>query len=367
MRLRFYRHLLATIRAVRYKKINRARLLFGLCIACCLLFYILFFVILADGTIIDYQYLGAVDESVLKNRVDFHEVMIDRVCSKTTARCYNIFDRKLSKEGAVEVVERQLFVEGFAEDSDTAVRLIAPRGELFDDSDTRIWQIDHFDIRSQYVAGMLVAPFLVSALSTDSSDVGKTVLEIGLGGGSFDMFLHKLKPKVNITAIELDSVVVETAKKWFGVVEEENHRVIVQDGLEYLKEASKRGKKSDVIALDACDEAIRSPCPAKVFRDVEVIERLKNALTPTGCLIVNVLSEDADETPTSAQKIANLFYSVFPTCIRMKMVKETNVILLCMPYAISNVRQQITFYNSRLKTVTSYLKLDNIFDKISIA
>ncbi|CAJ0591546.1 unnamed protein product [Cylicocyclus nassatus] len=146
--------------------------------------------------------------------------------TKTTARCYNIFDRKLSKEGTVELVERQLFVEGFAEDSDTAVRLIAPRGELFDDSDTRIWQIDHLDIRSQYV---------------------------------------------NITAIELDSVVVETAKKWFGVIEEENHHVIVQDGLEYLKEAkqSKRGERSDVIALDACDEAIRSPCPAKVFRDVE--------------------------------------------------------------------------------------------------
>ncbi|CAJ0600983.1 unnamed protein product [Cylicocyclus nassatus] len=124
--------------------------------------------------------------------------------TKTTARCYNIFDRKLSKEGTVKVVERQLFVEGFAEDSDTAVRLIAPR------------------------------------------------------------------------------VVVETAKKWFGVLEEENHRVIVQDGLEYLKEASKCGERSDVIALDACDEAIRSPCPAKVFRDVEVIERLRNALTRTG-------------------------------------------------------------------------------------
>ncbi|VDN30796.1 unnamed protein product [Cylicostephanus goldi] len=128
---------------------------------------------------------------------------------------------------------------------------------------------------------MLVAPFLVSALSADSSDMGKTVLEIGLGGGSFDMFLHKLKPKVNITAVELDSVVFETAKKWFGVIEEENHRVIVQDGLEYLQESSRR-EKFDVIALDACDEAIKSPCPAKVFRNVEVIERLKNALAPTG-------------------------------------------------------------------------------------
>ncbi|CAJ0606967.1 unnamed protein product [Cylicocyclus nassatus] len=141
--------------------------------------------------------------------------------TKTTARCYNIFYRKLSKKGTVEVVERQLFVEGSAEDSDTAVRLIA--------------------------------------------------LE------------------VNITAIELDSVVVETARKWFGVIEEENHRVIVQDGLEYLKEASKR-ERPDVIALDACDEAIRSPCPAKVFRDVEVIERLRNALTPTGLVLTLYVS-----------------------------------------------------------------------------
>ncbi|EPB65598.1 hypothetical protein ANCCEY_15335, partial [Ancylostoma ceylanicum] len=44
------------------------------------------------------------------------------------------------------------------------------------------------------VAGMLVAPFLVSSLTLDSPDNGKTVLEIGLGGGSFDMNLHKWKP-----------------------------------------------------------------------------------------------------------------------------------------------------------------------------
>ncbi|VDM65755.1 unnamed protein product [Strongylus vulgaris] len=94
---------------------------------------------------------------------------------------------------------------------------------------------------------------------------------------------------LNITVVEMDSTITEIAKKWFDVVEEENHRLIVEDGLAFLVEAGKRGEKFDVIALDACDEAIKSPCPSKVFRNVEVIEKFKLALTSTGLLRLSCL------------------------------------------------------------------------------
>ncbi|KIH53113.1 hypothetical protein ANCDUO_16768 [Ancylostoma duodenale] len=93
----------------------------------------------------------------------------------------------------------------------------------------------------QRVAGMLVAPFLVSSLTLNSPDIGKTVLEIGLGGGSFDMNLHKWKPNVNISVVELDSTVADIAKRWFGVEEKKNRHTIVQDGLDYLDQALKQG------------------------------------------------------------------------------------------------------------------------------
>ncbi|KAK6009513.1 hypothetical protein OSTOST_25550, partial [Ostertagia ostertagi] len=84
---------------------------------------------------------------------------------------------------------------------------------------------------------MVAAPFLMSSLSLDSDDRGKQVLEIGLGGGTFDMGLHEYKPYVNITALDIDELAVKVAKKWFGVVDSEYHHSIVQDGVVFLENA----------------------------------------------------------------------------------------------------------------------------------
>ncbi|EPB67006.1 hypothetical protein ANCCEY_13907 [Ancylostoma ceylanicum] len=111
--------------------------------------------------------------------------------------------------------------------------------------------------------------------------------------------------RVNISVVELDSTVADIAKKWFGVEEVKNRHTIVQDGLVYLQEALKQGVKFDVIVLDACDEAIRAPCPAKVFRTVKVIENFKKALTSSGCLIVNILSNDYSSAESSSQESVN--------------------------------------------------------------
>ncbi|RCN53272.1 hypothetical protein ANCCAN_00332 [Ancylostoma caninum] len=368
MRFSIARPVLAVIKSIRQKKNCRIRFFLGACIVCSLLVYIIFFVLLTDDWIIDDQYVNAVDESVLKKRVDFREVAIDRRCSKRTSRCYSVFDRKISEGGRnfEEIVERHLLIDGYSDDSDTVVRLVPPGGESFDRSDTRIWNVDHSDIRSQYVGGMLVAPFLVSSLTLDSPDIGKSVLEIGLGGGSFDMNLHKWKPNVNISVIELDSTVADIAKKWFGVEEEKNRHTIVQDGLDYLEQALKQGVTFDVIVLDACDEAIRAPCPAEVFRSAKVIRNFKKALKSSGCLIVNILSNDNPEAKSSSAEIVQLYSSIFPSCIRMRMTKEINIILACVPYSIADVRQQISFYNNRLKSVISHLKLDRILDNVVV-
>ncbi|RCN46447.1 hypothetical protein ANCCAN_07535 [Ancylostoma caninum] len=42
---------------------------------------------------------------------------------------------------------------------------------------------------------MIVAPFFLGSLTLDANNEGKKVLEIGLGGGGFDMTLSKWKPE----------------------------------------------------------------------------------------------------------------------------------------------------------------------------
>uniref|UniRef100_A0A7I4YV57 PABS domain-containing protein n=1 Tax=Haemonchus contortus TaxID=6289 RepID=A0A7I4YV57_HAECO len=366
MRLTCRRSLRQFCNFIRNKKSYNLRCFSITCILACLLVYTIVYVILFDRTVIDTQYVNAVDESVLNNRVDFHEVSIVRSCSNLTRRCYSVRDRKMLSDNGEEIVERHLLVDGFTDDSDTVVRLIPPNGETFDTSDTRIWVVDHSTIRSDYVAAMLVAPFLMTSLSLDSKDSGKHVLGIGLGGGSFDMALHKMKREVNITIVELDPVVVDIAQSWFGVMESKNHHVIVDDGLKFVEKASKSGAKFDVIVLDACDEAIKSPCPPATFRNKNVIEMMKGVLTPTGSLLVNILSEDGDGVPSSVLEIVSLFASVFPACVQMKMVREVNVILACVPYSISNIRQQLNFYNSRLATIAEKFKFAKLLEGVSL-
>lgn len=46
------------------------------------------------------------------------------------------------------------------------------------------------------IAGMLTAPFITNIFSLQETNLNKSVVEIGLGGGSLDMALHGLKPQV---------------------------------------------------------------------------------------------------------------------------------------------------------------------------
>jgi spermidine synthase len=75
-----------------------------------------------------------------------------------------------------------------------------------------------------------------------------SILEIGSGGGRTAWYLHRFLPKVQITSVELDPVVVELSRKYFGIKDEPNFRVIARDGRMFLSDSKSR---YDVILIDA--------------------------------------------------------------------------------------------------------------------
>lgn len=56
--------------------------------------------------------------------------------------------------------------------------------------------------------------------------------------------------KVEIDAVEIDPKIVNVAKEWFGLKEDEKTRIYIDDGLKFINEASKNGKKWDVVIID---------------------------------------------------------------------------------------------------------------------
>ena len=74
------------------------------------------------------------------------------------------------------------------------------------------------------------------------------VLVVGLGGGSLPSLLRKHFPRLVIDVVDIDPVVVEVAKKFFGFREDAAMRVVVDDGRHYLQQYRDR---YDIIFLDA--------------------------------------------------------------------------------------------------------------------
>jgi spermidine synthase len=64
----------------------------------------------------------------------------------------------------------------------------------------------------------------------------KRILMLGLGGGTVANILSKKLPEAQIVSVELDPVMIDVAKKYFGLDSVKNHRVIEADALRVVVE-----------------------------------------------------------------------------------------------------------------------------------
>ena len=111
---------------------------------------------------------------------------------------------------------------------------------------------------------------------------------IGLGGGSFTGLIHRALPEVRIDAIEIDPVVVEAARRYFGLVEDEKYRVHIADGAAFVRDTRMR---YDLILADA---GVADGIPEHHTTD-PFFSALRERLTPDGVLIVNLGLDDRSE------------------------------------------------------------------------
>src|SRR5262249_19824354 len=62
----------------------------------------------------------------------------------------------------------------------------------------------------------------------------KSMLMVGLGGGSVSEYFLRHVPEMHVTTVELDPGVVTAAKKYFGVEEGPRHKIATGDGRVFL-------------------------------------------------------------------------------------------------------------------------------------
>jgi len=116
----------------------------------------------------------------------------------------------------------------------------------------------------------------------------KSILIIGLGGGTLPMSLEKVYPQSHIDTVEIDQAVLDVAKKWFSYKESTLQKTHILDGRIFTKRQLIKGKRYDLIILDA----FNGDYIPEHMMTVEFLNEIKRLMNEDGLLISNTFSDN---------------------------------------------------------------------------
>ncbi|RNA39942.1 methyltransferase 13 isoform X2 [Brachionus plicatilis] len=151
------------------------------------------------------------------------------------------------------------------------------------------------------------------------------ILIIGLGGGVLTMYCKNWLKNVEIDAVEIDPKIVNVAKDWFGLKEDERTRIYVDDGLKFINKAANDGKKWDIVIIDVNSNDSTSELwgPTPEFIDTELLKNCEAITEDTGIFVMNLLCLSDKIRKSVLGKLALLWPHIFSN----KLPKNRNEIL----------------------------------------
>lgn len=189
--------------------------------------------------------------------------------------------RKPAEDGETVYISEKFGVRTLHIGSDTvqsAMRLAAPN-----------------DLELSYTRSMM--GFL---LFYENHERVKSVLVIGLGGGSVAKFVYHRMPWTKIRVIEISERVLSVARRYFAVpADDERFEVIIGDGAEFV---SRPAVCADVMLVDGYDgeSHVEAVSTLAFYRDCH------DRLNPGGMLVVNLWGGDREFNET-LQRIEQAF------------------------------------------------------------
>jgi spermidine synthase len=118
-------------------------------------------------------------------------------------------------------------------------------------------------------------------------DKPKRILVVGLGGACIQRYLHNLLSDTIIETAELDPVVLDVAKKYFNLTEDNRQKVHIGDGRAFIEKSK---DKYDIIMLDAFS-ATSIPY---MLATQEFLKNVRGHLASGGIVCANLWSHQAD-------------------------------------------------------------------------
>ena len=149
----------------------------------------------------------------------------------------------------------------------------------------------------------------------------RQVLVVGLGGGTVPSFLHKHFPSMNLDVVDIDPIVVQVAKEFFGFREDDRLRAYAEDGRKFIEQ---RPRRYDIIFLDAFGaENVPYHLATREF-----LESVRAALTPEGIVVGNIWSRSSNPLYDS---MVRTYQEVFPEVTIFHVRGVSNRIVVGVP------------------------------------
>ncbi len=187
----------------------------------------------------------------------------------------------------------------------------------------------------------------------------KDMLVVGLGGGVLVNRYKELYPNANIVSVEIDDVVADMAKKYFGYTDNnKQYETHVRDGRVFVKRALRKDRRYDFILLDA----FNSDYIPEHMMTQEYLEEVKGLLKPGGIIMANTFSSSAlfhHESATYQEVFGGLYQ------IHFKDEKTNRVIVVSnepLP-SIESLKSKVGQYQDQL--LEYGVDATRVFDAIS--
>jgi spermidine synthase len=140
----------------------------------------------------------------------------------------------------------------------------------------------------------------------------KDVLVLGCGAGSVvEIVRGQYSKDCSITAVEIDPVVIELARKYFLLDRVRGLEVVCTDARAFVGSCTRR---FDLIVVDLfVDDQVPAP-----FRTREFLESLRKLLAPEGWLVFNAI-DDTKEAAAEADELETNMRVVFLAVARLDL------------------------------------------------
>jgi spermidine synthase len=136
----------------------------------------------------------------------------------------------------------------------------------------------------------------------------KSLLFLGLGGGSAPKRLWRDFPELRLQVVELDPVVVDVAHRFFGVPDDPRLPIAIADARRFLADDN---RKWDVIAIDTFfDDGVPFHLTTR-----EYLELVRSRLTPGGVVVTNLIGSARGGSSKLFRAVYRTYRSVFPTVL----------------------------------------------------